>query len=284
MALKTVDRVPLALRLAKAMIRWRIRGGYRLLKVFGQLGMLDVVVQYHLGRGVTFGVPLFRADTRWDRRDVEEYERPLVSSFCRLLQTFLDVVFFDCGADIGTFSALICSQTPHVARLIAFEPNPDVAEFMKHNISRLGVPSEAITKAVSCFEGTGRLDVPPYDSSDQSRFLVPGNGPIEVVTIDSFGVRSGDVAIKVDVEGGELEVLKGAAQTILSARKCAISLEVHREVANRTKRDPIECLKFLQSLRPFRFVISETGESPSTLLPLAKEGQNLVVNLIGCTE
>jgi FkbM family methyltransferase len=190
-------------------------------------------------------------------------------------------VLVDCGADIGTFSALVCSQTSHVARVIAFEPNPDVTEFLNHNLSQLRVPSEAITKAVSCFEGTGRLDVPHYDHSDHSRFLVPGDGSLEVVMIDSLGVRSGDVAIKIDVEGGELEVLNGAAETISSVRKCVISLEAHPRVVKRTKRDPIECLKFLQSLRPFNFVIAETGESPSTSLPLIKDGQRAIVNVIG---
>jgi hypothetical protein len=154
---------------------------------------------------------------------------------------------------------------------------------MKHNLSQLRFPSEAITKAVSCFEGTGRLDLPFYDNSDHSRFLVPGDGSLEVVTIDSFDVRSGNVAIKIDVEGGELEVLKGAAETISSARKCVISFEAHPRVAKRTKRDPIECLRFLQSLRPFTFVIAETGESPSTSLPIIKDGQRAIVNVIGWT-
>jgi len=191
-------------------------------------------------------------------------------------------VLFDCGADIGTFSALVCSKTSRVAQVVAFEPNPDVSEFLEHNLSQLRVPSEAITKAVSCFEGTGRLEFPHYDHSDHGRFLVPGDGPVEVVTIDGVGVRGGDVAIKIDVEGGELEVLKGAAGTISAVRNCVISFEGHPRVAQRLKRDPIECLRFLQSLRPFSFVVAETGESPSTASPLIGEREG-VINVIGWT-
>src|SRR6202051_1127104 len=160
--LKTVTRAPLLLRLAKTMTRWRIRGGNRLVGIFGQLGMLNVVAQYQLGRGVSFNVPLFRADTCWDQRDLEDYEKRLIHSFCRLLEPLSDVVLFDCGADIGTFSALVCSQTSRVSQVIAFEPNPDVAGFMKRNLSQLQIPSRAITKAVGCFKGTGRLEVPDY--------------------------------------------------------------------------------------------------------------------------
>ena len=280
---KTVTRAPLLLRLAKTMTRWRIRGGNRLVEIFEQWGMLNLVVQYQLGRGVSFSVPLFRTDTCWDQRDVEDYETQLIHSFCCLLEPLPDVVLFDCGADIGTFSALVCSRTSRVARVIAFEPNPDVAGFLKRNLSQLQVSSQAITKAVSCFTGTGRLELPDYDHSDQARFLVPGDGPLEVVTIDSFGVRCGNVAIKIDVEGGELEVLKGATETISSARKCVITVEAHPQVAKRTKRDPVECLRFLQSLRPFRFVIAETEESPLTSFPIIKEGQTAHCNVIGWT-
>lgn len=281
---KIVTKAPLFLRFARTMTRWRIRGGSRLMGIFGQLGMLNVVAQYQLGRGVSFDVPLFRADTCWDQRDVENYEKRLIHSFCRLLEPLFDVVLFDCGADIGTFSALVCSQTSRVTRVIGFEPNPDVARFMKRNLSQLQIPSRAITKAVGCFKGTGRLEVPEYDGSDHARFLVPGDGPLEVVTIDSFGVRGGDVAIKIDVEGGELDVLRGAAETISSARKCLITVEANPRVALRTHRDPVECLRFLQSLRQFSFVIAETGESPLMSSPIIKDGQKTIQNVIGWSQ
>jgi len=265
------------------MTRWGIRGGERLLRIFRHLGMLNVVVQYQLGRAVSFSVPLFRPDTCWDARDIENYERQLIHSFCRLLEPLFDVVLFDCGADIGTFTALVCSQTSRITRVIAFEPNLDVAGFMKRNLSQLQVPSRAITKAVGCFKGIGRLEVPAYDSSDHARFLVPGDGPLEVVTIDSVGVRGGDVAIKLDVEGGELDVLKGAVETIASARKCVITVEASPRVVARTNRDPVECLRFLQSLRPFSFLIAETQESASTSSPIIKEGEKVTRNVIAWT-
>jgi FkbM family methyltransferase len=281
---RIVTRAPAFLRFAKTMTRWRIRGGNRLEGIFAKLGMLNLVAQYQLGRGVSFSVPLFRADTCWDQRDIEDYESQLIHSFCRLLEPMFAVVLFDCGADIGTFSALVCSQSSRVTRVVAFEPNPDVAVFLKRNLSQLQILSKAINKAVGCFEGTGRLEVPDYDNSDHARFLIPGDGPLEVVTIDSFGVRGVDVAIKIDVEGGELDVLKGAAETIASARKCVITVEANPRVAMRTKRDPVECLRFLQSLRPFNFLIAETEESPLTSSPIIKDGQKATCNVIAWTQ
>jgi FkbM family methyltransferase len=118
--------------------------------------------------------------------DVEEYGRQLIDSFCRLLEPLADVVLVDCGADIGTFSTLVCSQKPRVARVTAFEPKSEVAEFVKRNLSQLSVSSEVIIKAVGCCKRNGRLGVPDYDSSDHARFLIPGHGSLEEVTVDSW--------------------------------------------------------------------------------------------------
>src|ERR1700676_1871037 len=107
---------------------------------------------------------------------------------------------------------------------------------MRLSLAQLQIFAETIAKAVGCFKGTGRLEVPDYDRSDHARFLVPGDGPLEVVTIDSYGVRGGDVAIKIDVEGGELEALKGAVETIRSARNWGIIFGLNPQVAKRPKR------------------------------------------------
>jgi FkbM family methyltransferase len=244
------------------------------------LGALNVVAQYQLGR-VKFGVPLYRLP--WDFWDVKSYEAKLIAAFCRAVGPLKNVVLFDCGADIGTFSALACWRAEQIIRVVAFEPNPNVREFLKANLYNLPIASEMVSKAVGSFNGYGRLDRAKYDRSDHARFLVPGDGQIEVTTIDSMNVRRGDVAIKLDIEGGELEALKGAAETIVSARQCVVTLEAHPVVANRTGRDPVECLQFLESLRPFQFLVAETGERPSTSTRLLKNGQTDIWNVVGWT-
>lgn len=279
---KTASQIPAAVQVARKLSRWRIRGSQRLLNLFACLGMLDRVVQYNLPRGIRFDVPLFRYC--WDQHDVENYERPLVSAFCNRIESMSDIVLFDCGADIGIFSALVCSRTSRIGRVVAFEPNPDASEFLIRNLSRLPIPSQANVKAVSSFTGRGHLEAPAYDSTDHGRFLVRGdnNDSVEIVTVDSLGVRGGDIAIKIDVEGGEFEVLKGASETIASARNCVMTLEAHPLVAKRTKRDPSECLRFLNSLRPFRFSVAETAAPLASDLVIAP-GEVKILNIVGWT-
>jgi len=78
-------------------------------------------------------------------------------------------------------------------------------------------------------------------------------------------------------------VLRGAAETIASARKCVITVEANPRVVMRTKRDPVECLRFLQSLRPFGFLIAETEESPVLSSPVIKDGEKATRNVIAWT-
>jgi FkbM family methyltransferase len=242
--------------------------------------MLNVIAQYELG-GIKFGVPLYRIP--WDLSDVANYEAKLIDTFCRAIAPLRNVILFDCGADIGTFSSLVCSKTDRIARVIAVEPNLDTQDFLRSNLSNLPIPSEVVSKAISCFEGRGRLERPWDNLTDHARFLVSGEGPVEVTTIDSMNVQSGDVAIKLDLEGGELEALKGAAKTIATARQCVVTVEAHPAVAQRTGRDPVESLRFLESLRPFRFLVAETGELPSTSAPILRNGQTDIWNVVGWT-
>jgi FkbM family methyltransferase len=242
--------------------------------------MLNQIAQYQLGR-ITYRVPLCRIP--WDFQDVVTYEAELVNLFCRAVAPLRDVVLFDCGADIGTFSSLVFARTDRIVRILAFEPNLDTHEFLHWNLSNLHVPTEIVAKAVSSFEGQGRLESPLDNLTDHARFLVPGDGPVEVTTLDSMNVRGGNIAIKTDLEGGELEALKGAAQTIAAARDCVVTVEAHPDVARRTGLDPVNSLQFLQTLRPFHFMVAETGERPSLLRPIIRSGQTQIWNVVGWT-
>ena len=237
--MKSVSGAPITFRIARTMGRSQIRGGSFLMRCLVRLGVLNVFAQYQLG-SVRFGVPLHRL--QWDYCDVAEYEEKLIDCFCRAIAPLENVILFDCGADIGTFPALVCSRIQQIVRIVAFEPNPDVQKFLQSNLANLPIATELVPKAVGSFTGGGWLERPNYDPSDHARFLLPGNGPIEVTTIDSRNVRGGDVAIKLDVEGGELEALKGAVNTIVSARRCVVTVEAHPVVARRTGQDPVECL------------------------------------------
>ena len=276
---RVIDRAPLALQVSRWMTRHKIPGGSGLLRLAEAQGYFDVIARYQLS-GVAFHVPLFRKDNRWDRRDVREYESELLDAVVPALAPMTDVTLFDCGADIGTFSALVASRFRRLKRVVAFEPSSDSFGLLQMNIDALSIPAEAHRKAVSSFEGKGKLERPSYDSSDHARYLAPGDGDIDVITIDSFAAFGENIAIKIDVEGGEENVLRGAEQTIRSARSCVITLEAHPLVVRRLQRDPVESLRFLASIRPFRFIVAETGREVTPDRPLLAPDQKQIWNVV----
>jgi FkbM family methyltransferase len=215
--------------------------------------------------------------------DLLQYESALIDLFCSRISPMEDAVLFDCGADIGIFSSAICARSGAISNVLAFEPNGDAFPWLEKNMAALPVPAQAVGCAVANFVGTGKLESPGYDRYYTARFLVPGDGPISVTTIDNYRHFGRSIAIKIDVEGGEIDVLQGAIETIRSARACVIAIEAHPQVASRTGRDPVECLRFIESIRPFQFSVAETGENLSTNRPVLKPGQAEVHNIVCAT-
>lgn len=240
-------------------------------------GILDVVVEYPLGK-FALGVPLWR--NPMELKDVLQYESALIGLFCSRISAMRDCVLFDCGADIGIFSSAVCARSEAISSVVAFEPNGDAFPYLEKNVAALPLPAQAVGCAVANFVGSGKLESPGYDSDFTARFLVPGDGPISVTTIDSFRNFGRSVAIKIDVEGGEMDVLRGAGETIRSAAACVIAIEAHPQVARRTGLDPVECLRFLESIRPFQFTVAESGEILSTHRPVINSGQTEVHNIV----
>lgn len=248
---------PFLFRCFKALKRRHVRGAHRMLLVWQRM-QGDCLVLYPLSPTVNIAVPINRAENAWELQDILAYEQDLIRSCCVALTPFSNVTLFDCGADIGLFTALLCSRCDRIARVVAFEPNSRVEQVLRHNLAQFPRP-EVHMAAVSNFIGRGRLLAPAYDLGDHARFLLPAEEGVPVLTLDSLEMFGGDVLLKIDVEGEELHVLEGARETIRRAARCVLTLEAHPQVCGRTGIPPNACLAYLASLRPFRFTIAETG-------------------------
>jgi len=140
----------------------------------------------------------------------------------------------DIGAWVGTWSM---AMNKFCGRVVAFEPDSLHYECLVKNVSddiethRLAVGSEE--KLISLSE----------DNFTQSKRII-GEGSIPMITIDSMKLDDVDL-IKIDVEGYEMEVLKGAVNTLESVSYLMIELN------NNTKKygsSNIEIEKHVQSL------------------------------------
>jgi FkbM family methyltransferase len=146
------------------------------------------------------------------------YEKEMQEAFRRYVVP--GSVVYDIGAHAG-FHTLYCSLlVGPKGRVISFEPNPDNRASIERQLA--ANPQAPVTLqpyAVSDRCGEVRLDT----SRGSSRTRITGDGDVlvESMTIDSLVagniVPPPDV-IKIDVEGHDLEVLKGAMQTVAKSR------------------------------------------------------------------
>jgi FkbM family methyltransferase len=281
------DRAPWHFRLAKSLIRHRVRGGYRLLATARKLGWLDMVVRYPLSDRISLDVPLYRDENLWNEHDLHAYEAESIDLLAAQVSRRPEpVTLLDCGADIGLFSALLAARCPEIARVVAFEPNPEAFRLLAGNVRRLPA-GECHEMAVSDFTGRAELQSPRPGTGDHARFIVPSpQGDVEVIRIDDLKVdpRHG-LLLKIDVEGAELGVLRGAVRTLSSAPWFVVIFEAHPEVVRRTGIDPTECMRLLSSVRGCRFQVAEAPEaSPREDRPFFEQVPEGICNVVCVSE
>jgi FkbM family methyltransferase len=140
-------------------------------------------------------------------------------------------VVLDVGANVGAYAVLFGRWVGAEGRVYAFEPSAAALEGLRAHLALNGV--EGVVRAVHAAVsdrpgravlagggGSGRL-------TDDGN---PGGETVTTVTIDEFCAARGasPALVKVDVEGWELEALRGARETIArGGERLALFVEMH---------------------------------------------------------
>ena len=181
------------------------------------------------GRTVRFAVSEQREDERLGAVAALEGQ---------MLRRLLDAArerdtFFDVGANIGTITLPVAMTG---AECLAFEPAPANAARLAENAELNGLGNVTIVEAAMWSErGTVSLRVDGAEGAGTSRVVAgaePGAGEaveVPAATLDQFaggGAAAPDI-LKIDVEGAELEVLRGGRETLGAGRVREVFVETH---------------------------------------------------------
>ncbi len=278
---RVVESSPWLLRLAYLMQRKGIRGGYYLENTARSRGWFDVLVRTTLPRGIKIDIPAYK--DAYDLSRIDEYERDLVQLLAsRLGGQKSPLVLLDCGADLGLFSALLVSSCSRIRKVIAFEPNRGSFPLLKHNLEMLPLLAEAKNAAVADFNGRGELSYPPHDAHDHAAFIVPAEeGTIPVTRLDELKLpKDHAVVLKIDVEGGELSVIRGALEILSSCPGFTVVFEAHRDQVKRTGIDPMEIVSLLTGLRSCHVMVAEEPRiAPDVARPFFEQYPGRIYNI-----
>lgn len=143
-------------------------------------------------------------------------------------------VALDIGAYTGLY-AIIAAKAG--STVYAFEPNPAVLRRLIENAGLNQVTLSAHCQGVSDHRGSAALVTKSAISLTSGGRLVDGNG-VDLVRVDDLNL-AGITAIKIDVEGHECAVLRGAFQAI-SRDKPVIITEALNDAALQDQRDILE--------------------------------------------
>ena len=129
-------------------------------------------------------------------------------------------VVYDVGAHIGFFS--VCAARLG-AVVYAFEPVPENAARLRDNVALNGLEIHVVEAAA--WAESGSVGLVPGDSDFEAR-ATSGNGTPSV-SLDAFAAgEPAPALIKLDVEGAEAEVLRGARRLLAEARPVLVC-ELH---------------------------------------------------------
>ena len=147
-------------------------------------------------------------------------ERQEIASVLRSLDP--GDVTVDAGAHKGAYTYWMRRAVGERGRVFAFEPQPRLAAYLKAVGASLGWENVIVRECALAYRvGLGTLRVPRVGSS-QGAALSEGTAgqndlamPVRLATLDDELAGAGRVALlKVDVEGHELAVFRGAARVL----------------------------------------------------------------------
>ncbi len=137
----------------------------------------------------------------------------------------------DIGAHIGSYTLRYSRLVGEKGSVIAFEPGPENRRILRWNLRLNNTQNVEVRKdALGDFTGTAKLSLSSSSTGHSLRRLPQninqsGELTVAVTKLDDIHLHRVDF-VKIDVEGYEMNVLKGGERTILS-RKPRMQIEVH---------------------------------------------------------
>lgn len=162
------------------------------------------------------------------------------------------MIAIDVGAHVGYYSLIMAKGVGPSGKVYSFEPRDLNRGFLKKHIRVNGV--ENVTVFSKCVgDREGKVSFETRTGTGTGHLSEEGDVTVEMTTLDGAikeGLLQAPDLLKIDVEGAEVQVLRGATETIRNAKPIMV-LAVHSEALER------ECREILE---PIGYVFEDLGQ------------------------
>ena len=170
-------------------------------------------------------------------------------------------VFLDVGANTGLFVLPIAELVGSDGQVLAFEPAPDAADLLRSAARARGVLSRISLYEMALSDEVGSLALradPAHPDDTTKRSLFIDDGPVvaevpirpldELVDSGIVELPHGIEAVKIDVEGAEVRVLRGMHRTLERHRPRMMVIETIERHLNRAGSSVADVDRFMRDL------------------------------------
>jgi len=164
------------------------------------------------------------------------------------------MVLFDVGAHYGVFTIAALHYGGPAARAVALDPSPAAVRVARAQARLNGGAQRVRVVQAAAGDGAGMVRLVAVGVQAEG-FYVPADaagGGLEVpqVTLDALAAETGlaPTHVKIDVEGGEAAVLRGARGLLSSPHPPVLFLELHNQMIREQGGDPAEAPALLAAL------------------------------------
>jgi FkbM family methyltransferase len=165
----------------------------------------------------------------------------------------------DVGANVGYYAMLLATLVGPGGAVAAFEPLPENADLLARSIAENGFGERVSLhrQAVGDQPGTLHLAVDPMGSNSGTAYLVEPTAAIrsdlervevQVVALDAVALRRPVTFVKMDAEGAELLVVRGARQLLAEDRPVVLCEVNPGQLAKVSRCTPADLVQEMASL------------------------------------
>jgi FkbM family methyltransferase len=186
----------------------------------------------------------------------EAFEPAVRKTFSEIAAHGVNVV--DIGANIGYYTLLAASIIGEPSRIYSFEPQPRVARNLRRNVALNGLDNVTVFEmALSDREGQAEFFLPEEgldahgSLADNGRFRVKERASVTTRPLDKVLDELGNPKIgliKMDAEGAELNIFRGASKLLTSADRPCVIFEACEDNTRAFGYSVYELLSFIHNL------------------------------------